>query len=103
MNLILTPPLAILIYVFLVLVITWIGSKMAGPENPNKVKSSVYSSGELAPTSIAAPGYKPFFLIAFFFAILHLGMLVLGNGPVNLVSGIFAVGLIFALVALILG
>jgi len=103
LNLILTPPLAILIYVFLVLVITWIGSKMAGPENPNKVKSSVYSSGELAPTSIAAPGYKPFFLIAFFFAILHLGMLVLGNGPVNLVSGIFAVGLIFALVALILG
>jgi NADH:ubiquinone oxidoreductase subunit 3 (subunit A) len=103
LNLILTPPLAILIYIFLVLVITWIGSKMAGPENPNKVKSSVYSSGELAPTSLAAPGYKPFFLIAFFFAILHLGMLVVGNGPVNLISGIFVVGLILALVALILG
>jgi len=103
LNLILTPPLAILIYIFLVLVITWIGSKMAGPENPNKVKSSVYSSGELAPTSLAAPGYKPFFLIAFFFAILHLGMLVVGNGPVNLISGIFVVGLILALIALILG
>ena len=103
MNLILTPPLAILIYIFLVLVITWIGSKMAGPETPNKVKSGVYSSGELAPTSMAAPGYKPFFLIAFFFAILHLGMLVVGNGPVNLISGIFVVGLILALIALILG
>ena len=103
MNLILTPPLAILIYILLVLIITWVGKKMAGPEIPNKLKSSVYSSGELAPTNIAAPGYKPFFLVAFFFAILHLGMLVLGNGPVNLISGIFTVGLIFALVALILG
>jgi len=107
MNLILTPPLAILIYVFLVLIITWAGKKMAGPEAPNKIKSSVYSSGELAPTNMAAPGYKPFFLVAFFFAILHLGMLVVGNGPVdqsqNLISGIFVVGLIFALVALILG
>ncbi len=103
MSLLLTPPLAILIYIFLVLIITWAGKKMAGPEAPNKLKSSVYGSGEVAPTHVAAPGYKPFLLVAFFFAILHLGMLVLGNGPVNLISGIFVVGLIFTLIALILG
>ncbi|MCC6146860.1 MAG: hypothetical protein IT308_04765 [Anaerolineaceae bacterium] len=103
MEILLSPPIAFLLYIPLVLIILWIGKQLAGPETPNEVKSSVYGSGEEAPTYLAAPGYRPFFLIALFFAVLHLGMLILGTSPLNLASGIFLVGLALSLVALILG
>ncbi len=103
MDWILTPPFAFLIYVPLVLVIALFGKELAGPSKSDPAKTSVYSSGEAAPTNLASPGYKPFFLVAFFFAILHLGMLVLGSGSLTNVSPIYIVGLLVALVALILG
>lgn len=103
MNILLSPPLAFLIYLPLVIAIFLVGKGLAGKENPNPEKSSLYGSGELAPTSIAAPGYKPFFLVAFFFAMLHLGVLVLGTGAINAKMIPPALGLILALVALILG
>ena len=76
---------------------------MAGPGKPSDEKSSVYGGGLKAPNYLAAPGYKPFFLIAFFFAILHLGMLVLGSGGLTATSGIYLGGMLLALLALILG
>lgn len=103
MEVLLSPPVAFLIYIPLVLVIYLFGRRLAGPERPDAVKSSVYNSGEAAPQGAAAPGYKPFFLIAFFFAILHLGVLVLGSGGFTLVTGAYMGGLILALIALILG
>jgi NADH:ubiquinone oxidoreductase subunit 3 (subunit A) len=103
MNIFLSPPIAILIYIPLVLLIVWLGKRLAGPEKANPIKSSVYGSGEEPPTSEAAPGYKPFFLIAFFFAILHLGMLMVGSGTLTATPAVYIAGLILALVALILG
>jgi NADH:ubiquinone oxidoreductase subunit 3 (subunit A) len=103
MEWILTPPFAFLIYIPLVIVITFVGKTMAGPSKSNAAKSSVYGSGEAAPTNLAAPGYKPFFLVAFFFAILHLGMLVLGSGSFATVQPFYIIGLLLALLALILG
>lgn len=103
MEFILTPPIAILVYIPLVLLLLWFGKKLAGPPTPNPIKSSTYGSGEEAPTHYAAPGYQPFFLIAFFFAILHLGTLVLGSGGFTAISAAYMVGLIIALVALVLG
>jgi NADH:ubiquinone oxidoreductase subunit 3 (subunit A) len=103
-NLILTPPIAFLLYIPLVLVIVWVGQRLAGPGKPNPAKTSVYGSGEQPPTVAAAPGYQPFFLIALFFAILHLGILVLGT--TNLTWGspvIYLIGLLLALAALVLG
>ena len=103
MNILLTPPLAFLIYLPLVLAIYFVGRGLAGKGNPSAAKSSLYSSGEAAPTTLAAPGYRPFFLVAFFFAILHLGMLVVGTGGFTLALVPYLIGLILALVALILG
>jgi NADH:ubiquinone oxidoreductase subunit 3 (subunit A) len=100
---ILTPPIAFLLYIPLVMLIIWLGKQLAGPEKPSAAKSSSYGSGETAPTMAAAPGYRPFFLVAFFFAILHLGMLVLGVGDLNSAQGIYIIGLAVALIALILG
>ena len=103
MDILLTPPLAFLIYIPLVALILLLGKRLAGPAKSSEAKSSPYGSGEAAPTHAAAPGYQPFFLVAFFFAILHLGMLVLGSSQLTPVSGIFLLGLVATLVALILG
>ena len=103
MNILLSPPFAFLIYIPLVVLITLLGRALAGPSQANAMKSSIYGSGEAAPTSLAAPGYKPFFLIALFFAILHLGVLILGTGSLTPLTGIYLLGLVFALLALILG
>jgi NADH:ubiquinone oxidoreductase subunit 3 (subunit A) len=103
MENILTPPIAFLLYIPLVWLITWVGKQLAGPNNPSAAKSSSYGAGEKASSIAAAPGYRPFFLVAFFFAILHLGMLVLGSGELNGPQAIYVIGLAFVLVALILG
>jgi NADH:ubiquinone oxidoreductase subunit 3 (subunit A) len=92
-----------LIYIPLVLIITWVGRQLAGPSKPSLAKSSTYGAGEKASTISAAPGYRPFFLVAFFFAILHLGMLVLGVGELTTQQAIYIFGLVIALIALILG
>ena len=104
MDILLSPPIAFLIYIPLVMCIVWFGQQLAKPvERPSAAKSSLYSGGEKAPMMTAAPGYRPFFLVAFFFAILHLGMLVLGFGDLSLPQGVYIIGLALALVALILG
>jgi NADH:ubiquinone oxidoreductase subunit 3 (subunit A) len=103
MDILLSPPIAFLLYIPLVMILTWIGRQLAGPGRPDAAKSSGYAAGEKASTIAAAPGYRPFFLVAFFFAILHLGMLVLGVGEFSTAQAAYIIGLALALIALILG
>lgn len=103
MDWLLSPPVAFLVYIPLVLAIVWLGKQLAGPEHGSIAKSETYGSGEKAESYTAAPGYQPFFLVALFFAILHLGMLVLGLSDFSNFSIIYLVGLAVCLVALILG
>jgi len=104
MEILLSPPVAFLVYIPLVTLLSLIGRSMAiHSKDEDLIKRSVYGSGEKAQTQLAAPGYRPFFLVAFFFAILHLGMLVLGTGSWLLVNPIYVGGLLLALLALILG
>ncbi len=103
MDFLLSPAVSFLIYIPLILIMVLIGRGMAGKSNASTLKSSIYGSGELAPSTAASPGYKPFFLIAFFFAFVHLGILVLGSGALTLTMGIFLVFLILGLLALLLG
>jgi NADH:ubiquinone oxidoreductase subunit 3 (subunit A) len=102
-NIILSPPIAFLAYVVLVGVLNLLGRFLAGPTKTTPLKTSTYASGEAPPTIPAAPGYRPFFVVALFFAILHLGVLVLGTSGFTGVPGIYLVGLLIALVALLLG
>jgi NADH:ubiquinone oxidoreductase subunit 3 (subunit A) len=102
-NILLSPPLAFLIYIPIVLVIALVGKRLAGPAHASEMKSSIYGSGEIAPKGAEAPGYRPFFLIAFFFAFLHLGMLVLGTGGRSQTEAIYLIGLLVGLLALMLG
>jgi NADH:ubiquinone oxidoreductase subunit 3 (subunit A) len=103
MDFILIPPIAFVIYLGLVVVLNRLGRVLAGPGKASDAKSSIYGSGEAGATVSAAPGYRPFFLIALFFAILHLSVLVVGSGGFTWITGIYLVGIILALLALILG
>jgi NADH:ubiquinone oxidoreductase subunit 3 (subunit A) len=103
MEILFAPPIAFLIYLLLVSVLSAIGGILAGPAHPNTAKSSTYASGEEAMPGAPAPGYRPFFKVALFFAILHLGVIVLASGGASTGSTLYLIGLMVALVALILG
>ncbi|HSM57929.1 MAG TPA: hypothetical protein VK879_17375 [Candidatus Sulfomarinibacteraceae bacterium] len=103
-HLLLTPPIALLIYVVLAAILSLVGRQMAAQGIDEQLdKQSIYAGGELPPSRHAAPGYRPFFIIALFFAILHLGVLMLGSSGLTPISGLYLAGLLLALLALILG
>ena len=103
MQILLVPPVAFLVYLLMVSLLSLLGKSMAGRTLKSSSKSSTYSSGEAPPTRLAAPGYRPFFVVALFFAVLHLGVLVAGTGNTSPIRIIYLVGLLVALLALILG
>jgi len=99
----LAPVGAFVVYLALVAGLSGFGRLLAGPAQASEAKSSVYAGGEASPQRPAVPGYRPFFVIALFFAILHLGILILGSGLATPITGVYLVGLMLALLALILG
>lgn len=103
MSVLLIPPIAFVLYIILVGILSGFGKLLAGPANPSANKSSSYTGGESLPFRIGLPGYRPFFVIALFFAVLHLGVLMLGSSTASPIAALYLVGLILALVALILG
>ncbi len=103
MDLLLLPPVTFLIYLVLVGLLSGMGRLLAYSGPHNDVKASTYASGEEPPERTAAPGYRPFFVIALFFAIVHLGILMLGSSNLSPYAGIYLGGLLLALLALILG
>jgi NADH:ubiquinone oxidoreductase subunit 3 (subunit A) len=102
-DILLAPPVAFLLYIALAGLLAGLGRVLAGRARPTPLKSSTYASGEAPPARPAAPGYQRFFVIALFFAVVHLGVLVLGSGGLSLVAGVYLVGLVFVLVTLMLG
>jgi len=103
MDVIFYPPVAFVIYLGVAALLAGFGRLLAGPASPTLVKRSTYSSGEAPPEEAAAPGYRPYFVVALFFAILHLGALMLGTNNLTGMAIVYLVGLIVALLALILG
>jgi NADH:ubiquinone oxidoreductase subunit 3 (subunit A) len=102
-NLLLAPPVAFLIYVGLVGILALVGRWLVGSVKESPTERAAYASGEAPPRYAAVPGYRQFFIIALFFAILHLGVLVLGSEGRSLTAIVYLAGLFLALVALILG
>lgn len=102
-HLLLAPPIAFILYMILVGVLSGIGRVLAGEERPNPLKSSAYTGGEALSRTKGVPGYRPFFIVALFFAVLHLGVLMLGSSVLAPISALYLVGLVLSLLALILG
>ncbi len=103
MEILLAPPLAFMVYLVLVGVLSLFGKRIAPNTPDSPLKRSTYASGEEAAQNLSAPGYKPFFRVALFFAVLHLGVLVLGSGNLSSIEAVYLAGLGVALLALILG
>ena len=99
MDFILSPPVAFLIYVLLVALLYGFGRLLAPAARRSVAKNSLYAGGEVAATAKAAPGYRRFFIVALFFAVLHLGALVLATA--GLAAGAIAVGPGFGIALLI--
>jgi len=103
MRVLLVLPVAFLLYVLLVGLLAGAGRMLAGPPHPSASKSGIYPSGEEPPSYAAAPGYAPFFAIALFFAVLHIGALMVSSGELSPITGIYLGGLVLTLAAVILG
>jgi NADH:ubiquinone oxidoreductase subunit 3 (subunit A) len=97
------PPIAFVLYLALAGALSGIGRLLAGAPSPSALKSSTYASGEEAPPAAASPGYKPFFRIALFFALVHLGALVLASGTFTPGMALYLGGLMVVLIVLATG
>lgn len=102
-NPLLSPLVAFLIYVAVAALISGLGRLFSARGHKTEFKTAGYASGEENDPVPAAPGYRQFFVVALFFAVLHLGVLMVGSSDLSSVAGIYLLGLILALVALILG
>jgi NADH:ubiquinone oxidoreductase subunit 3 (subunit A) len=102
---ILTPPIALAAYVILVAVLYGFGRLLAPARRAGQTDSPLYAGGEVAATHKAAPGYRRFFLVALFFAVLHLGALVLATaaltGGAAALSATLGIGLVIYLTGLV--
>lgn len=102
-SILLSPLVAFLIYAVMIAVISGLGRLFSAKGRKSEFKTATYASGEENDPMPAAPGYRQFFVIALFFAVLHLGVLIIGSSDLSGVAGVYLIGLMLALVALILG
>ena len=102
-DVLLSPFVAFLIYVLVVSAASGLGRLFAARGRASEFKSEPYASGEDFDPIPAAPGYRQFFVIALFFAVLHLGVIMVGSSDLSSVTVVYLLGLILALIALILG
>ena len=102
-NPLLSPLVAFLIYVVVASAVSGLGRLFSAQGQKTEFKTATYASGEENDPVPAAPGYRQFFVVALFFAVLHLDVLMIGSSDLSSVAGIYLLGLILALVALILG
>src|SRR5512143_3453546 len=100
----LAPPFAFVLYLALVGILSGFGRMLAARGVHSEGKHTTYAGGEESPVPGALPGYRGFFIIALFFAILHLGVLMLGSsGAVSPIAIVYLIGLMLALIVLIVG
>lgn len=102
-NILLSPLVAFLVYLIVVFIVSGLGKLFSATGRKTEFKTATYASGEEHDPIPAAPGYRQFFVIALFFAILHLGVLMIGSSGLSSVASVYLLGLILALIALILG
>ena len=102
-SMLLSPLVAFLIYFLVVFIVSGLGKLFSATGLKTEFKTATYASGEQSDPIPAAPGYRQFFVVALFFAVLHLGVLMIGSSGLSAVAGPYLLGLILALVALILG
>ncbi len=102
-NFLFAPLIAFIIYGLVVAATSGLGRLFSARGVETEFKSDTYASGEANDPGQAAPGYRQFFVIALFFAMLHLGVLMIGSSGLSPAAIPYLLGLILVLVALVLG
>ena len=79
--LILSPPITFIIYLLLSLGISAVSKKLAAQGTVSRRKEKPYACGEDLATNQGQPDYSEFFMLAFFFTIVHVVVLVVATNP----------------------
>ncbi len=98
-----SPLISMVIYIIFVSLASGFGRLFSARGPETRFKTDTYASGEDTDQVKAAPGYRQFFVVALFFAVLHLGVLMLGSSGLSRSALPYLLGLILALMALVLG
>ena len=101
MEILLSPPLALLVFVAVFTVFYFLAGRLAPKVNPAGGKLKSYACGEDIPGSKVQFGYRLFFFIALFFTMMHVAALVVATLPSGPIAyfGLFYLGMIFLSVA----
>jgi NADH:ubiquinone oxidoreductase subunit 3 (subunit A) len=102
-NFLFAPLVAFLVYFLVVAIASGLGFLFSAKGLQTEFKSGTFASGEESDPVPAAPGYRQFFVVALFFAVLHLGVLMLGTSGLSPAAIPYLLGLVLVLLALILG
>ena len=102
-DFLLAPLIAFFIYVLAVSLMSGLGKLFSAQGTASEFKTNTYASGEASDPVPAAYGYRKFFMVALFFAVLHLGVLMIGSSGLSAAAMPYLIGLMLVLVALILG
>lgn len=97
----LAPPIAFLILLVVIILLSFIFSRWAFREKPQSEESqNAYSCGEEFSEHLIQPDYSQFFPFAFFFTILHVVAMVVATVPTETID-IFAIAIIYIIGAII--
>lgn len=92
------PVMAFMIYSGLVTLLVRLGRVFAGRRlSDTAVQQDIYAGGEEMPPQLHAPGYGIFTQVALFFAVLHLGVLVLATGNHSLTTALYLSAIVLIL------
>ena len=96
-NLILSPPIVILLLLAGVAGLTYLASFLAPSATESTRKMEAYACGQRNVTHAVNPDYKEFFPFAFFFTVVHVMVLVVATAP----SGALALPLLYVAVGVL--
>ena len=103
MTALLAPPFAFVAYLVVAGALLGMGKVLAGRRRPPASEKMLYASGERSSGVHARSGYQPYFGVALFFALLHVGVLVASTGGFTPLSLVYIGGLLMVLLVVGLG
>ena len=101
--LILTPPVTFAIYLLLSVGISAVSKRLAARGADSERKKQAYACGENMPTNQGQPDYSEFFMLAFFFTIMHVIAMAVATNPngLTVTSGVYIGVTVLALFVLL--
>jgi hypothetical protein len=96
MEALLIPPIAFLLYSA---ILFGAGRRLSGPTR----RTPLYAGGETHPEGKGLLGYRGFITYALFFAVVHIGVLILASGPPSPAQLVYLGGFVLSLIVLLLG